>query len=192
MQPGLASAAKLLPFKGSRASVQVVCGNPWCGFRWMARACVVESTCQALDQCRRGKRAVGRPAARRARTGIGCPRSGSEPGDARYDLRRVHRLHPVRPSATTSTAARTRPRPVDPARHPIECDGGDLAKRLRIGAIPNPLLTMRNSRTSPLTPATRVAWPSTPTFVSRGSRPWRTDTRTRCSADATIRGRGRL
>jgi hypothetical protein len=75
VQPGLAPAAKLLPFKRSLASVQVACGNPWCGFRWMARTCVVESTRQALDQCRRGKRALGRPAARRARTGIGWRRA---------------------------------------------------------------------------------------------------------------------
>jgi hypothetical protein len=101
VQPGLAPAAKLLPFKRSLASVQVACGNPWCGVRWMARTCMVESTRQALDQCRRGKRALGRPAARRARTGIGCPRFGIEPGDPCYDLRRVHRLHPVRPSAAT-------------------------------------------------------------------------------------------
>ncbi len=88
VQPGPAPDAKLLPFKRSLASVQVACGNPWCGFRWMARTCVVESTCQALDQCRRGKRALGRPAARRARTGIGCPCFSSEPGAARTAMRR--------------------------------------------------------------------------------------------------------
>jgi hypothetical protein len=54
------------------------------------------------------------------------------------------------------------------------------------------LPTSRNPQTSPEAPATPFASPSTPTSVSHGSTRWRTGTRTRCSAGATIQGLGHL